>query len=1256
MKCIRNYMNLWIAMALAVAGLFALPPDRTVWAQTSDPGISIAHIYTEDFHTLKYTGAGNLLSTDLPGWYSNKIGYTASHGIGSYGALYSYGSDSSVERALGVLTDKTTNTVMEFGVKVINDSDHAIHQINVQYTGEQWRIGNNVNTLAFSYQLNPASPVNFSGTDWIRVSALDFTGPVTGTVGGTNGNNLANQRNVTAVISVTLQPNESIFLKWREDHGADYYDQGLAIDNLILSADEAPTLTNHTPDDDALSVPLDSDITLTFSEPVSLAEGAVSILCNESITHTFSVSPNAENTIFTVNPDLDFTPRELCTVSLDNTKITDLDADDPPNAMAVPAFFTFTIADPPTVSATDPNETTPYVQLNTPISITFTKPVTLSPDWLTLNCTSSGIVTYTTEGTAPSTSYIVHPDSPFNVGETCNATIKANSVSNSDSVLTLTMAKDYVWTFTMIGTGGSTHIHDIQGAGHKSPLVSTTVTDIYGVVTAISGKSFYMQDSTPDADDATSEGILVYLNAVPTVAVGDSVLVTGTVSEYYPGGASSGNLSTTEINSNNSKVHHIQSGLPLPDPTIIGAGGRVPPTAVIENDAVNVETGGIFDPAEDGIDFYESLEGMRVQVNNAVATGGTSAYGEIAVLADNGAGAGLRTPRGGIILQADDFNPERIILDDAIVGYAAMPKVATGTTFSAPIVGVLDYNFGNFKLEVTSVPTANDNTLTNELALADPDKLTVVSYNVENLDPVVERSTCVASPASDIDDDTARFTLLAEQILNNLNTPDIIGLQEIQDSDGAEDANRCSESASVVDASATLDAIVSAIETAGGPTYAYRQIDPVNNSDGGQPNANIRVAFLFNPERVSFVDHGAGDAVTATAVTGTGAGTALTLSPGRIAPTHAAFTDSRKPLAGEFLFHGSRVFVVANHFNSKSGDQPLFGVSQPPVLTSETQRIAQAAVVNGFVGSLLTANPAAYVVVLGDLNDFPFSAPVQTLMNGGDETAELIDLHSKLGADERYTYIYDGNSQALDHILVSPALDAITTLDIVHMNAERSEGDPAKMSDHDPLVAYLNLPNAAPVAQDQEINAKSGEQKAVTLTATDIDNDSLTYTVVDQPQHGTLTGSAPNLTYTADPGYEGDDSFTFTAFDGWLTSAEGTVTVHVTSIPLPNTAIPDQTVFVNLPFSFAFSTNAFLDNPGDTLTYTARLSSGDPLPAWLAFDAVARSFHGRPPRGSEGTLTIEITATDTGSNTGAATFDLNILPIPHILYLPQISK
>ncbi|MDC7286045.1 hypothetical protein NXH56_08790, partial [Bifidobacterium thermophilum] len=83
--------------------------------------------------------------------------------------------------------------------------------------------------------------------------------------------------------------------------------------------------------------------------------------------------------------------------------------------------------------------------------------------------------------------------------------------------------------------------------------------------------------------------------------------------------------------------------------------------------------------------------------------------------------------------------------------------------------------------------------------------------------------------------------------------------------------------------------------------------------------------------------------------------------------------STRKSLAAQFEFNGEDVVVIANHFNSKTGDQPLFGRNQPPELGSEAKRIEIAEVINGFVKDIHAENPEANVVVLGDMNDFEFT-------------------------------------------------------------------------------------------------------------------------------------------------------------------------------------------------------------------------------------------------------------------------------------------
>ncbi|HVK22665.1 MAG TPA: hypothetical protein VM677_14995, partial [Actinokineospora sp.] len=582
----------------------------------------------------------------------------------------------------------------------------------------------------------------------------------------------------------------------------------------------------------------------------------------------------------------------------------------------------------------------------------------------------------------------------------------------------------------LTGPGGcgytGTLIRQIQGSAHLSPLSGTSVTNVRGVVTATRSTGFYLQDPCPDASVATSEAVFVYTSSAPTVSVGQELAVNGTVSEYRPGGVSSANLTTTEITSPTVTVLGTK---PVPAATVLGSGGRALPTSVIDNDATgSVETSGTFDATTDGIDFFESLEAMRVQVNNPVATSPSSSFGEITVLADDGAAASVRTARGGILLRQTDGNPERVIIDDAVTAGSVPSGVNVGDHFSAAAVGVIDYDFGTFKLELTSAISRVSGGLAPESTVATPaGQLSVATYNVENLDPA----------------DTT-FAGHASAIVNNLKSPGILVLEEIQDNDGPSNT-------SVVAADQTFTALINAIVAAGGPTYSYKQINPVDDQDGGEPGGNIRVGFLYRTDLgVSFAAGTAGGSTTAISVSASGVPAdpvALSHNPGRINPTSSAFNASRKPLVGKFFFNGAPVYVIGNHWNSKGGDNPLFGRYQPPAQSSTTQRGQQADQVAAFVNSVFAIDPAARIVVAGDLNDFEYSTAVGKLTATG-----LTDLPATLSDSERYGYVYEGNSQVLDHLLLSPALSTYG-YDVVHVNAEFA----SQLSDHDPSVVRLTI-------------------------------------------------------------------------------------------------------------------------------------------------------------------------------------------------------
>ncbi|MER6420173.1 endonuclease/exonuclease/phosphatase family protein [Streptomyces sp. NPDC001137] len=567
-------------------------------------------------------------------------------------------------------------------------------------------------------------------------------------------------------------------------------------------------------------------------------------------------------------------------------------------------------------------------------------------------------------------------------------------------------------------------IHDIQGTTRISPYAGQKVTDVAGIVTGVrtygSSRGFWIQDPNPDDNPATSEGIFVFTSSTPKAAVGDSVTVTGTVSEYVPGGASSGNQSVTEITK--PTITTVSTGNTVPAPTVIDA-KSVPALYTPAGDtAANGSINGLpLQPSTYALDYYESLEGMNVQVADARVVTATDPYSELWVTVKPHE---HRTPSGGTLYGSYESQNTGRLQIQSLGATADFPKANVGDTLTGTTTGPLDFNqFGGYTLVASQLGTLKSGGLQRETTQKQSrGELAVATYNVENLDP---------------SDKT--FDAHAAAIVNNLQSPDIVSLEEIQDNNGATDDG-------TVAADVTVNKLIDAIVAAGGPQYDWRSINPVNDQDGGEPGGNIRQVFLFNPDRVSFVDRAGGDSTTAVGVTKVHGKAQLTASPGRIDPANDAWKSSRKPLAGEFVFRGRTVFVIANHLNSKGGDQGLTSQYQPPTRSSETQRHAQATLVNAFVKSILDVQKNADVIALGDMNDFEFSDTAKILEGDG----ELWSAIKSLPKSERYTYDYQGNQQVLDQILISPSIRKSCGFeyDSVHVNSEFND----QISDHDPQV------------------------------------------------------------------------------------------------------------------------------------------------------------------------------------------------------------
>ncbi|GAA2449036.1 endonuclease/exonuclease/phosphatase family protein [Streptomyces pulveraceus] len=571
---------------------------------------------------------------------------------------------------------------------------------------------------------------------------------------------------------------------------------------------------------------------------------------------------------------------------------------------------------------------------------------------------------------------------------------------------------------------GQVRIHDIQGSTRTSPLVGRQVGEVAGIVTGVrtyGSKGFWFQDPHPDADPATSEGIFVYTGSAPTVAVGDAVTVSGTVTEYVPGGLDSGNQSLTQISKPTVAV--VSSGNALPAPVRITERSVPSRYAPAGDPAAGGSVNALpLRPSRYALDYYESVEGMNVSVGTSRVVGATDAHAELWVTVkprENDA------RRGGTVYGSYDAqNTGRIQIQSLVpLAEQPFPKADVGDVLTGATEGPLDFNqYGGYTLTARTMGTVTAKGLRREVTRKQRGgELAVATYNVENLDPT---------------DPQEKFDALAAAVVDNLASPDIVALEEIQDNNGA-------KSDGTVAADLTVKKFTDAIVAAGGPAYEWRSIDPEDKKDGGEPGGNIRQVFLFNPERVSFTDRAGGDATTATGVVRERGRAALTFSPGRIDPANTAWKDSRKPLVGEFRFRGRPVFVVANHFASKGGDESIVSEHQPPTRSSEVQRHAQGQAVNTFVKKLLSVQKNADVLVVGDINDFEFSGTAKALTAGG----VLYPAIKSLPRSERYTYVYQGNSQVLDQILTSPSIRDFQ-YDSVHINAEFADQN----SDHDPQV------------------------------------------------------------------------------------------------------------------------------------------------------------------------------------------------------------
>ena len=249
---------------------------------------------------------------------------------------------------------------------------------------------------------------------------------------------------------------------------------------------------------------------------------------------------------------------------------------------------------------------------------------------------------------------------------------------------------------------------------------------------------------------------------------------------------------------------------------LIGAGGRLPPANVIDDDGL-----ASYDPAHDGIDFYESLEGMRVTVQNPQVIQSTNSFGETYVVASDGVGATGVAARGGLTLSGGDYNPERIEIDSLNAG----PTHFTEGDHITSVTGILNYSHDEYEVLTSTEPMLRQaGDLARETTASSP------TGTISRSPPTMSRISI-------------RRTTSTTSSLTTSST-----ISALPTSSRSRRCRTITASAPACSAPTRTSEIGRALNSAD-PTahYVYADIDPTSeNSTGGEPNGNIRNAFVYN--------------------------------------------------------------------------------------------------------------------------------------------------------------------------------------------------------------------------------------------------------------------------------------------------------------------------------------------------------------------------------------------------------------------------
>ena len=305
---------------------------------------------------------------------------------------------------------------------------------------------------------------------------------------------------------------------------------------VTINVDAAPSVTATTPVNGATDPPANTNITITFSEPVNVTGDWFQISCATSGTRNVADTVvTGGPTTFTINPNTDFAATETCTVTVFAAQVSDQDANDPPDNMAANFVFSFTtsaVEAAPTVNATTPTNGAVDQAINTDVTVTFSEPVNVTGNWFQIVCTSSGTRNPAdTVVTGGPTTFTINPNVDFAGGETCTVTIFAAQVTDQDaSDPPDNMAANFVFSFSTDAAPTVTATTPTNGATQVANNTNVSIT--FSEPVDVTGNWFQLVGATSGtrnvADTVVTGGPTTF-TINPNVDFANGELVTVTV-------------------------------------------------------------------------------------------------------------------------------------------------------------------------------------------------------------------------------------------------------------------------------------------------------------------------------------------------------------------------------------------------------------------------------------------------------------------------------------------------------------------------------------------------------------------------------------------------------------------------------------------------------------------------------------------------------------------------------------------------------